>query len=111
MVFKYSTYSKQKSSSKIIIGYSPSFEQSFQEIGFYFCYEIVIEYPIGLHTKALTEEKLYKAISKAGAKNVAKKAAETLVEVMSNTEHLVGRQQWIIKSENFVLFIRVRRYE
>lgn len=109
MVFKYSTYSKQKSSSKIIIGYSPSFEQIFQEIGFSFCYEIVIEYPIGLHTKASTEE--YKAISKAGAKNVAKKAAETLVEVMPNTEHLVRRQQWIIKSENFVLFIRVRRYE
>ncbi|MFF2287241.1 hypothetical protein ACFVUI_06815 [Peribacillus butanolivorans] len=55
--------------------------------------------------------KLYKAISKAGAKNVAKKATETLVEVIPNTEHLVGRQQWIIKSENFVLFIRVRRYE
>ncbi|MFE4238828.1 hypothetical protein ACFRK4_02975 [Peribacillus butanolivorans] len=72
---------------------------------------MVLEYPIGLHTKASTEEKLYKAISKAGAKNVAKKAAETLVEVMPNTEHLVGRQQWIIKSENFVLFIRVRRYE
>ncbi|MFD4928439.1 hypothetical protein ACFWMS_05820 [Peribacillus butanolivorans] len=111
MVFKYSTYSKQKASSKIIIGYSPSFEQSFQEIGFSFCYELVLEYPIGLHTKASTEEELYKAISKAGAKNVAKKAAETLVEVMPNTEHLVGRQQWIIKSENFVLFIRVRRYE
>lgn len=60
--------------------------------------KLVLEYPNGLHMKASTEEKLYKAISKAGAKNVAKKVAKTLVEVMPNTiavpvEHLVGRQQ------------------
>lgn len=64
--------------------------------------KLVLEYPTGLHMRESSEDELYNAISKAGAKNVAKKAAKILAEVMPNTvavpvEHLVGRQQWVIE--------------
>lgn len=52
--------------------------------------------------KESSEEELYKAISKAGAKNIAKKATKTLSEIIPHTvavpvEHLIGRQKWVIE--------------
>ncbi|MEK5176761.1 IS110 family transposase [Heyndrickxia sp. FSL W8-0496] len=80
----------------------PDLSKAFKSLGSTSVMKLVLEYPSGLHMKDATEDELYKAISRAGAKNVAKKAAKTLAEVMPNTiavpvEHLIGRQVWVIE--------------
>ncbi len=80
----------------------PDLNKAFKKLGTSSVMKLVLEYPSGLHMKESSEEELYKAISKAGAKNVAKKAAKTLSEIMPHTvavpvEHLVGRQKWVIE--------------
>lgn len=80
----------------------PDLGKAFKSLGSTSVMKLVLAYPTGLHMKESTEDELYKAISKAGAKNVARKAAQTLAEVMPNTvavpvEHLVGRQTWVIE--------------
>ncbi|MBK5424589.1 transposase [Bacillus sp. TH30] len=80
----------------------PDLNKAFKKLGTSSVMKLVLEYPTGLHMKKSSEDELYKAISKAGAKNVAKKAAKTLSEIMPHTvavpvEHLVGRQRWVIE--------------
>jgi transposase len=80
----------------------PDLNKAFKSLGSSSVMKLVLEYPTGLHMKESTEDELYKAISKAGARNVAKKAAKTLAEIMPNTvavpvEHLIGRQTWVIE--------------
>lgn len=80
----------------------PDLNKAFKSLSSTSVMKLVLEYPTGLHMKETTEDELYKAISKSGAKNVAKKAAKTLAEVMPNTvavpvEHLIGRQTWVIE--------------
>jgi transposase len=64
--------------------------------------KLVLQYPTGLHMKEATAEEIYETLIRAGAKGVAKKAANTLAKVMPNTiavpaEHLVERQKWVIE--------------
>ncbi|XOS94324.1 IS110 family transposase [Brevibacillus laterosporus] len=80
----------------------PDLNKAFKKLGTSSVMKLVLEYPTGLHMKNSSEDELYKAISKAGAKNVAKKAAKKLSEIMPHTvavpvEHLVGRQKWVIE--------------
>jgi transposase len=80
----------------------PDLNKAFKSLGSSSVMKLVLEYPTGLHMKESTEDELYKAISKAGARNVAKKAAKTLAEVMPSTvavpvDHLIGRQTWVIE--------------
>ncbi|WP_232700254.1 IS110 family transposase [Brevibacillus daliensis] len=80
----------------------PDLNKAFKKLGSSSVMKLVLEYPTGLDMKDSSEEELYKAISKAGAKNIARKAAQTLAQIIPNTiavpvEHLVGRQQWIIE--------------
>ncbi|MGA5716480.1 IS110 family transposase [Bacillus bombysepticus] len=80
----------------------PDLNKAFKKLGTSSVMKLVLEYPTGLHMKQSSEDELHKAISKAGAKNVAKKAAKVLSEIMPYTvavpvEHLVGRQRWVIE--------------
>ena len=80
----------------------PDLNKAFKKLSSISVMKLVLQYPTGLHMKETSEDELYHAISKAGAKNIAKKAAKVLAEVMPNTvavpvEHLVGRQKWVIE--------------
>lgn len=80
----------------------PDLNKAFKRLSSPSVMKLVLEYPTGLHMKDATPEELYNALLKAGAKSVAKKAANTLAKIMPNTvsvpvEHLVGRQKWVIE--------------
>lgn len=63
----------------------PDLNKAFKKLSSISVMKLVLQYPTGLHMKETSEDELYHAISKAGAKNVAKKAAKVLAEVMPNT--------------------------
>ncbi len=80
----------------------PDLNKALKKLGTSSVMKLVLEYPAGLHMKKSSEDEVYKVISKAGAKNVAKRAAKKLCEIMPYTvavpvEHLVGRKKWIIE--------------
>jgi transposase len=80
----------------------PDLNQAFKSLSSPSVMKLVLEYPTGLHMKLASADELYEALIRIGAKNVAKKAANTLAEIMPNTiavpaDHLVERQRWIIE--------------
>lgn len=56
--------------------------KAFKKLGTSSVMKLVLEYPTDLHMKNSSVDELYKAISKAGAKNVEKKAAKALSKIM-----------------------------
>jgi len=80
----------------------PDLNKAFKSLSSTSVLKLVLEYPTGLHLKEATPEEIYHFLLKAGAKSVAKRAANILAKVMPNTiavpaEHLVERQNWIIE--------------
>lgn len=80
----------------------PDLNKAFKSLSSTSVLKLVLEYPTGLHMKEATAEEMYNVLLKAGAKSVAKQAANTLAKVMPNTiavpaEHLVERQKWVIE--------------
>lgn len=80
----------------------PDLNKAFKSLSSPSVMKLVLQYPTGLHMKEATAEEIYQTLIRAGAKGVAKKAANTLAKVMPNTiavpaEHLVERQKWVIE--------------
>ncbi|MBT2659325.1 IS110 family transposase [Bacillus sp. ISL-18] len=80
----------------------PDLNKAFKSLSSPSVMKLVLKYPTGLHMKEATAEEIYQTLIKAGAKGVAKKAANTLAKVIPNTiavpaEHLVERQKWVIE--------------
>jgi hypothetical protein len=80
----------------------PDLNKAFKSLSSTSVLKLVLEFPTGLHMKEATAEEIYNFLLKAGAKSVAKRAANILAEVMPNTiavpaEHLVERQKWVIE--------------
>lgn len=79
----------------------PDLKRAFKKPGNTSALRLVREYPTALDMKGATEEELYKAIIKTGAKKVAKKASQALAKILPNTvainvPHMVGRQNWLV---------------
>lgn len=80
----------------------PDIKRAFKKPGNITVLKLIKEYPTALDMREATQEELYRAIIRSGAKTVAKKASKALAEVLPKTvaidvPHLVGRQMWLIE--------------
>lgn len=80
----------------------PDLNKAFKSLSSPSVMKLVLEYPTALHLKEASAEEIYNTLLTAGAKSVAKKAANVLAKVTPYTvavpvEHLVGRQKWLIE--------------
>ncbi|CAM5789536.1 IS110 family transposase [Brevibacillus borstelensis] len=80
----------------------PDLKRAFKKLSSPSVLRLALMYPTALDMKGLSEIELREAITKCGAKAIAKKAASELAHVLPNTValplvHVVDRQSWLIQ--------------